>query len=325
MKKLSQLAFAISLLLNVNIANAQDAHFSQFYANPVYLNPSLVGMSGQYRAAVAHRQQGSEAYGFTTSLVSFDGSMGTNSGWGVHMINDNQMNGVLKSKTLAITLGHRIEITKVSRIGFGVQVGGYQKSLDWSSLTFEDQLDQRNGIVTNTNERFGNDNVTQADVNLGLSYSSDIIFGGVKFSHINKPKENFSLDSETIIPMKTTIHAGAMLPIVNFRKSEQYISPNIIYERQASFEYLHLGFYYGNGLWTAGMWYRVNDAIVTSVGMNVSKFRVGYSYDYAISSYKNTSDNAHEISIAYQFEIPNKFKVKNKYKGQCPKFQKNLF
>lgn len=326
MKTLSQLATAL-LILAITLTNAiaQDAHFSQFYATPVYLNPSLVGMSGQYRAIAAHRQQGSGAYGFSTSLFSFDAALGSQSGWGVQVVNDDQMNGILKSTTYAATLGHRININKDSRLAFGVQVGAYQKRLDWSSLTFEDQIDQRNGVVTNTQERFGNDNVTQADVNVGVSYSSEIVFGGIKFSHINKPRENFSIDSETVIPVKTTIHVGALFPIVNFRRHEQHISPNVIYERQAGFEYLHMGLYYGNEIWTAGMWYRLNDAIVTSLGVNISKFRVGYSYDYAVNNYKTTNDNAHEISVGYQFEIPGKFKVKNKYKGKCPKFQKNLF
>ncbi|QSE98814.1 PorP/SprF family type IX secretion system membrane protein [Fulvivirga lutea] len=311
--------------VSYSYSTAQDAHFSQFYANPTYLNPSLVGMAGNIRTTVAHREQGTDTYKYSTSMFSFDASLGGRSGWGIQIINDSQMNGVLKSVSYAATLGHRIDINRDSKLAFGIQVGAYQKKLDWSSLTFEDQLHQRNGVVVNTQERFGNENVTQADVHVGLSYSSETIYGGLKLSHLNKPKENFSLDSETTIPIKTTVHLGAMLPISGLRNDGQYVSPNVIYEKQAEFDYLHLGLYYGNGIWTAGMWYRLNDAIITSLGVNISKFKIGYSYDFAISGYKTTNDNAHEISIGYQFDVVKKFKVKNKYKGKCPSFQKYLF
>ncbi|MEQ8244687.1 PorP/SprF family type IX secretion system membrane protein [Fulvivirga sp.] len=326
MKALGQLSSALIIftLMIVN-ANAQDAHFSQFYSNPAYLNPSHVGMSGANRIVAAHRQQGSESYGYASSIFSLDAPMGSNSGWGIQMVNDNQMNQVLTSTSYAASLGHRVQLNKNSKLGFGVQVGVYQKKLDWGSLTFEDQIDQRNGVVTNTQERFGNNNITQADVNVGVSYSSQLIFGGVKISHINKPRENFAIESETTIPLKTTIHFGALLPVVNFRREDHYLSPNIIYEQQGSFSYLHLGLYYGSDIWTVGMWYRVDDAIVASLGMNVSKFRIGYSYDYGISQFKTMSDNAHELSIGYQFEFPRKHKIKNTYKGKCPKFQRNLF
>ncbi len=320
-------SFLISATLSLLSLNglAQDAHFSQFYSSPVYLNPSLVGMSGQYRAVAAHRAQGTDAQGFTTSLFSFDAPLGSNSGWGVQMINDNQMNGVVNTTSYAATLGHRIDISKESKLGIGVQVGFYQKTMDWSKLTFEDQLDQRNGVVTNTQERFGNNNITQPDINIGMVYSSNNIFGGVKVSHINKPRENFAIDSETIIPLKTTLHLGGFLPIANYRRQDFVISPNVIYERQGNFDYLHLGVYVGSEIWTVGLWHRVNDAIIASVGANVSNFRFGYSYDVAISDHAAQANNAHEVSLGYQFSLPSRYKIKNKYKGKCPKFQKYLF
>ncbi len=325
MKKFYALLSATILSLLTVSAVAQDAHFSQFYSSPVYLNPSLVGMSGQYRAVLAHREQGAQSQGFSTSLFSFDAPLGNNSGWGVQMINDNQMGGVLNSTSYAATLGHRIDVSKDAQIGLGVQVGFYQKSLNWGRLTFEDQIDQRNGVVTNTQETFGNNNITQPDVNIGAVYSSTNFFGGVKLSHINNPRENFAMDSETVIPLKTTLHMGGFLPVFSYRQQGRVLSPNIIYERQGSFEYLHLGIYYGSEVWTAGLWHRVNDAIIASVGMNVSKFRFGYSYDVAINEHNAQNGNAHEISVGYQFDLPSKFKVKNNYKGRCPKFQKHLF
>jgi hypothetical protein len=41
--RLIQLLVALTMLSMGSVANAQDPGFSQFYGNPVYLNPALAG------------------------------------------------------------------------------------------------------------------------------------------------------------------------------------------------------------------------------------------------------------------------------------------
>ncbi|HNP16826.1 MAG TPA: type IX secretion system membrane protein PorP/SprF [Fulvivirga sp.] len=324
MKNLTVLLITFSILL-AQSAIAQDAHFSQFYANPVNLNPTMVGMSGNFRAIVAHRQQGTSTEGYTTSAFSFDSPLATNSGWGVQVIHDSQMNGLLNTTSYYGSLGHRIDINKNSQLGIGLRLGAYQKAFDWSRLTFEDQLDQRDGMVGTTNERFGRNQVSNMDIALGMMYTSNTLFAGATVGHVNRPKENFAVDTENSVPLKYTIHAGGFINLINYRRQAYVLSPNVIYERQGSFQYLHLGMYYGNDVWTVGGWYRVNDAVIASLGINVSKFKIGYSYDFPVADYKSVSGNAHELSIGYQFKYNKKRKIKNTYKGKCPPFQKHLF
>ena len=40
-----RLGFSAVMFLGTMVAMAQDPHFSQFYANPLYLNPALTGSS----------------------------------------------------------------------------------------------------------------------------------------------------------------------------------------------------------------------------------------------------------------------------------------
>lgn len=325
MKTLFSLLLACTFILVAKAVNAQDAHVSQFYANPVYLNPSLAGMSGLYRAGAGFRSQGKGEQHAITSLLILDAPLGANSGWGLHFSNDIRMAGILNTTSFGTSLAHRVDLSPTSKLAMGLQVGLYQKELDWSGLVFEDQLDERDGIVGGTDERFGRDKVVKADVTVGMAYSSEVLFGGIKISHINRPTENFAMESTSELPIKTTLHGGAILPVGNQYRNPAIVSPNVIYEKQGTFEYLHLGFYYGNEVWTAGMWYRLNDAVIASLGMNLSEnFRVGYSYDMAVNDY-NVGNNAHEVSVNYQFDLPKNFKVKNRYKGKCPNFQKYLF
>ncbi|WP_157624559.1 type IX secretion system membrane protein PorP/SprF [Sunxiuqinia dokdonensis] len=51
-------AFVVLILLNIcMLTNGQDANYSQFYANPLYLNPGFTGTSAAPRLVVNYRNQ----------------------------------------------------------------------------------------------------------------------------------------------------------------------------------------------------------------------------------------------------------------------------
>ncbi|MEJ0030308.1 MAG: type IX secretion system membrane protein PorP/SprF [Bacteroidota bacterium] len=60
---------ALLVLLGADLASAQDAQFSQFYAAPLYLNPAFAGSTNQGRVGMNYRNQwpGIDA-NFTTNL-----------------------------------------------------------------------------------------------------------------------------------------------------------------------------------------------------------------------------------------------------------------
>jgi type IX secretion system PorP/SprF family membrane protein len=49
----------------------------------------------------------------------------------------------------------------------------------------------------------------------------------------------------------------------------------------------------------AGFSYRHNDAISAMVGLNIYRFRFGYSYDFTLSDMRNFSAGSHEIALTY--------------------------
>ena len=325
MKKLN-IIWALVIMLSGFAANAQDSQFSQFYSNPISLNPALAGTSQSYRVIASHRHQWVKSLGFVTSAFSLDAPLGSgNTGWGMQVVRDSEAGGILNTTSASGSFSHRINVSKKSQLGLGLKVGMYQKALNLDGLTFEDQLDKRHGIVNGTNEQIENSNVVNADLSLGLLYFSENFIAGVSVNHINSPKEEFVMDSENELNIKYTVHMGGFIPVGNFRSTqEQVLSPNIIYERQGTFNYLNLGMYYSSESIMLGAWYRLNDAVIASVGININDFRVGYSYDISVSDH-SVNGNSHEFTATYQFKLPKKHKIKNRYKGQCPKFQKHLF
>src|SRR6476659_6864355 len=65
--------FIFTLLLTL-AANAQDPHFSQFFASPLTLNPAFTGkFDGQWRLTANHRDQWpSIPKAYVTTSASFD-------------------------------------------------------------------------------------------------------------------------------------------------------------------------------------------------------------------------------------------------------------
>src|SRR5690554_5696545 len=81
------LCLSLSTLLQVQ---AQDLHFSQFYAAPLYLSPSLAGATDGARLAMTYRNQWPGiSTAFSTMAVSFDNFFPAfNSGLGLQLIQD---------------------------------------------------------------------------------------------------------------------------------------------------------------------------------------------------------------------------------------------
>ena len=94
LKKVILIASFISGLCS--LLKAQDAYFSQFFMNPVYLNPAYAGSMKVPRAGVQYRDQWpgfNKAY--TTYFASFDAYLpAIKSGIGLLAYNDLQGNGI---------------------------------------------------------------------------------------------------------------------------------------------------------------------------------------------------------------------------------------
>ena len=49
--------FLFLFLLHLHVLMAQDTQFSQYYSNPMFLNPALVGINQQGSAGINYRNQ----------------------------------------------------------------------------------------------------------------------------------------------------------------------------------------------------------------------------------------------------------------------------
>jgi type IX secretion system PorP/SprF family membrane protein len=295
---------------------AQDPQFTQFYANPLYLNPAFAGTARCPRICMNYRNQWPmlpgryETYSFSGDL-HMDALAG---GLGVLVTTDDQAHGILKTTNASLIYSYQAVINREFSLKFGLQATYMQKSLDVNALNFGDMIDARRGFVWNTNEAIPSPRKTGADFSAGvLGYSKQYFFGFAAH-HINQPDEGLLGSSK--LPAKFTAHGGVIIPLE--KGNESYISPNILFQAQAKSQQLNLGLYYVKGPFVAGLWYRNADAVIVLVGVQKANFKAGYSYDVTVSELAGSTAGAHEISVQLQFECKAKRK---KYRTiSCPSF-----
>lgn len=303
-------------------ALAQDPEFSQFYANPLYLNPAFAGSNNCPRIALNYRNQWPAISGnFVTQSVSYDQRLGYNKGAGIGFLVTNDVAAkTLTTLNASAIFSYHLPVTRKFAIRVGFQATYFQKSLDWNKLTFGDMIDPRRGFVYNTNDvPNGNGKKSGIDFSGGILGFSKTFFFGFAAHHVTEPNQSLVIGNSPL-PMKLTGHAGAVIPLnkSRYKKSDTKISPNILYRNQGTFQQLNLGVYVNKGpIWT-GVWYRNGDAFIVLLGLQTDLIRLGYSYDVTTSQLTLASGGSHEISFGMNFTCK---PPKKRYRTiSCPSF-----
>ena len=323
MKHLFALGFA--LLLGAGAAHAQDPHFSQFYANPLYLNPAMAGATKCPKVNMIYRNQYPALGAFRTIGASYDQFVNDISGGlGLLVTNDNAGDGTLEITEVSAIYSYHLTVSREVSVLVGFQAGYRQRTLDWSSLRFGDQIDNLYGFVRATQEIQGEDQVGHVDLSTGFVLFTDIFYLGGAFHHLTQPNDPFLVEST--LPMKMTFHGGAQIPIGGGRLasgSTTTLNPGLLYQQQGEFQQMNFLLSVTREVLTGGLAFRHNvtnaDALVVLVGFQpIDALSIGYSYDFTVSEFSNQEGGAHEISLSYQFECKPK---KKKFKTiNCPKF-----
>ena len=317
-------AIVVLLLLAVCLeAQAQDPSFTQFYSNPIYLNPALAGSTGCPRIVSNYRNQWPQLTGnYITSAVTYDSYVKSISGGlGIIALHDMQGQATIQTSMIGGVYSYNLKVNRKFSIMVGARAAYFQKFLDWDKLTFGDMIDPRRGFIYQTgdvprgNGRRGFFDVSAGAVGFGKNY-----YFGIAAHHLNRPDESMILGTSRL-PMRITGHAGAEIKLGQRGRytNTTSILPNIIYQYQNGFQELNIGTYIKYGDFTVGAWYRNRDAFILLFGANFEKFKLGYSYDLTVSKLGNgISGGSHEVSLGMNLKC--RKKAKNFRKISCPSF-----
>lgn len=301
---------------------AQDPTFTQFYSNPVYLNPALAGSSGCPRIALNYRNQWPQLTGnYITYAAAYDSyAKNLSGGVGIMAMHDQQGQGTIQTSMIAGTYSYYLKVNRKFRIMFGGQAAYFQKYLDWSKLTFGDMIDPRRGFIYQTGDvPRGDGSHGFFDVSAGMVGFTKNFYFGVAGHHLNRPDESMIL-GDSRLPIRVTGHMGANIKLGQRGRysSSTTLMPNVIYQYQNGFQQFNIGAYLKYEAFTIGAWYRNRDAFIVSLGITTEKFRIGYSYDLTVSQLGGVTGGSHEISMGINLKCKKRIKD---FRGiSCPSF-----
>jgi type IX secretion system PorP/SprF family membrane protein len=323
----------LGLFCSVNCFS-QDAQFSQFYAAPLYLGPSMAGAGGNSRVCLNYRDQWPKLNGkFITYALSFDHYIPKyNSGVGAILFRDNAGAGKLVTTQIGLDYSYRLKLTKDFYLQPGLEFQYYERKIDFSKLTFSDQFYGAD-IVSNSIENAPDQQKGHLDFATSMLGFSKKLWAGFTISHLMKINSTLSNDLQ-YVPIKVSLYGGykVLLKQHLLVREEQSLLFAFNYLNQASLQQLDLGMYYSRSPFMIGIWYRgipviqsskSQDAITLSAGVMVDKLTFTYSYDLTISPLIASTGGAHELALIYTFA--QKYSGNGRTKKRigavpCPKF-----
>lgn len=326
---------------------AQDAHFTQYFASPLTLNPALTGLTQcDARLAANYRSQwGSVSPNpYITGTISYDmstmkGTLGNGDALGVGVLGffDRSGLGALQNITVGLSLAYHkaLGYEKNHTLSIGLQGALVQKSIDFSKISFESEYNPASGLAEySSGENEGNADLTYPDFNAGLMYSGRVsehgtAYVGFSYYHLTTPTETFLNDNHTISSRYTGYIGGS------FDLNENLVLyASGLYQSQASASEIMAGAAVGfvlnpgydkefskSTIFYLGGWYRYGDAIAPYIGFEWSKMKLGISYDVNVSSFAPATggQGGYEISLIYNGCF-NKRAAQPTYNFACPKF-----
>ncbi len=327
------LAFLLALK---SISHAQDAVFSQFFNNTLYLNPALAGIEQDVTLNFGHRSQWqSLQFPYTTSQFSLvvpyykskhTKPLGHIGGLGVSVYTDRAgENNNFRTTGGNITGAYNLPLDKnyVNLLTFGLQVGAINKRIDPDGLEWGEQYNPFVGFDASVpaSEVSRLQGRTFIDVNAGLFYWWTPIQkdgkllnsanSGFSVAHLNNPNESL-LDTESQpLPLLWKYHGGIVFNLS--RKATASVNYLIAYQDETTQN--NIGSYLSYKVTTfadgkakyaiarIGGWYRVNDSFIFLTEFETALFKLAFSYDWNTSSlrYNDRGIGTYEINLTYRF------------------------
>lgn len=311
--------FTLSMICSLG-SFAQDLHFSQYFNAPMLVNPANTGFNPDYdyRVGGNYRKQWATIVSNPYKTMSLWGDVQLfnnrfDNAWvgvGAAVMKDVAGAGNLSATKAYASVAYHQVVGLNSLVSLGFNAGYVTKSVDFTKLTF---LNQWNGkffdVIAPSGETFSTNRQSYVDLQVGLNYAlfpndNAYVNIGVSALHINKPSESFwsSSNVSTVVPARFTVFLNGV-----FKLNDQWIiSPNAYISQMAkSSEYVIGGLanynLSGDGAsqLIGGIYYRVGDAIIPTLGFQLNNLKLTFNYDATMGDLGqyNSTRGAYEVSI----------------------------
>ena len=323
--------FAAGIFSAGSYVHAQDANWSQYYLNPMWVNPAFTGLDGGMRVISQTRQQWLGVPGhFPCFSVSADvQNLCISSGLGVMASSNSEGSSFLKTTQFGGLYSYRIVLKQRDWVAqAGMMVSAVNKKIDWSKLEFSDQYDASLGFLGATSQvPPNNQSIMFPDFKGGILFRQNIrnkrhhmvatAVYGFSVDHMTSPDQSLlGLDSR--LPSRLLVHGSLVFPLLHTYKSRNDIlfGPTVMYQQQSPMTTLQIGMHLLKLPLYAGLSYRnetvvflnmvKSDALIVNLGYEgeitgAFHYKLAYSYDLTVSALRDRSAGTHEFVFALEF------------------------
>lgn len=301
----------LCLLLSLKTEAQQDAQFSQYIFNGIYINPAYAGYREELNAHAFYRSQWVGIPGAPQTMsVAIDGSLRDNTmGLALQLVHDKI--GAQSHLSAYGNYSYRIKLNEEQEnyLALGIGAGIAQLGLDGTKLD-----------PGNINDPYLTGNRQQAtlfDARAGVYFTTEHFFAGVSVDHLAaqfmSKKQPLSLAA--IVPKPHCyLTAGALIPLF---ESISFKPTFLIKDDRGGPTSLDLNSFllFQETVWV-GASYRTSVSLYDKPNLQegltkrsavlgmvevfaTPQLRIGYSYDYALNRFQSYNNATHEISIGY--------------------------
>lgn len=307
---------------------AQDIHFSQFMNSSFLYNPGNTGLiNGDHRFLINYRSQWASVanpyntYSFTYDTQIFKKATNAKMGIGLGAYKDVAGDTQFGTTTILLSSSAILKLDNKNILSVGLQGGLMQNSVNSGNMRWGNQYDGNAYDATMLSGEEGNFNSSPfvGDFNAGVVWNygesgstvttKDLFSAqaGFSISHISRQRIRISNYEETLYN-RYTLHGKSF---VGIKGTPYAVIPGFIYQKQGPSSELVIGAYGSSKLknesrytgifkessLSIGLFYRVGDAFIPKLGLDIYNFNLGLSYDMTVSGLNGTG--GFEFSLQY--------------------------
>lgn len=309
---------AVAVAMPSTLRAQVDAQFTQYFEVPNYYNPSAIGNNDYLRIRAGSRLQWiGIPKAPKTFLITGDMPLKLfNKRFGLGLVLQQESMGLYKNMSAGVQAGYKLKLWK-GQLTIGVQLGLIDESFKGSEVVLPDDDDYHQGsddAIPTTDIRG-----TAFDIAAGVFYTHRWFWAGISATHLTSPTITMSTDGseaknyEFKAGRVLYFMGGSNIPIKNTLFE---IQPSVLVKSDFTFTQAEItGRVRYNKFLTAGVGYRLNDAVSAMLSAEFKGFFLGYSYDYPLSAISKASSGSHEIFAGYSLKLDFSEKNKNKHKS----------
>ncbi len=279
--------------------------YSQYYNNPMLINPGFTGNTENIEANVIHRNQWKSIPGApVTSVMSVDGTtLDEKVGLGLIIMDDKM--GLFARRGIYTSYSYKIQVATDHYIKPGISFGMQDVMIDFSRANISDNNDPN--LYSNTHRK------SSFDANFGVAYNWKELNAGVSVMQLfgNKFRLNNDTGSYYRATQKINIYGSYVIPISKENKINARPCMALNINPRGPFQAdIFANFDYDEMIY-AGIGYRSSSTLSFNLGFKWNKtLRLSYNYDVVVGKLKGYTGGSHEILLGYSFGKPGKGETK---------------